>query len=65
MNMNAMNIVSRQVRILAGVMAMLAALCVSGGSLSLAEHYAQVGIASQTASGNLAGQPVTGSNRNA
>lgn len=63
--MNAMSIVSRQVRILAGVMAMLAALCVLGGSLSLAEHYAQAGVASQTTSGSLTGQPATDSSRNA
>lgn len=63
--MNTMTMVSRQVRLLAGAVAMVAALCVTGGSLSLAEHYAQAGAASQAAGNNLAGQAAQGASRNA
>lgn len=63
--MNTMTMVSRQVRLLAGVVAMIAALCVTGGSLSLAEHYAQAGASSQAAGSKLAGQAAQDANRDA
>lgn len=63
--MDTTTMVSRQVRWLAGVAATVVALCVTGGSLSLAEHYAQAGVASQAAGSRLAGQPAHGSSRNA
>lgn len=52
--MNTITLISKQVRLVAAVAAMIATLCVTGGSLSLAEHYAQAGVADQAATDTMA-----------
>lgn len=54
--MNTSVTVSKQGHWLAGVVATVATLMVVGGSLSLAEHYAESGMTTQAASTSLARQ---------
>lgn len=63
--MDTMTMVSRQVRWLASVAATVAMLCMMGGSLILAEHYAQTGAASQETGNTLAGQPAKSASQKA
>jgi len=53
--MNTVTTTSRQTRSMAGTVAVLATLLTMGGSLILAEHYAQTG-ASRDASGYYAAE---------
>lgn len=55
--MEAMNMIGKQVRLVALIVSTIATTCVIGGSLSLAEHYAQAGAVNHVASSSLAGEP--------
>lgn len=57
MKMETMNMIAKQVRLVALIVSAIATTCVIGGSLSLAEHYAQAGAVNHAASSSLAGQP--------
>ena len=62
--MNTVTMASRKAQWLAGVVASVAALMMVGGSLGLAEHYAQSGTRVQAEAGSLAHHAVTADDRN-
>lgn len=55
--METMNMTVKQVRLVALIVSVVATTCVIGGSLGLAEHYAQAGVVNHNASRSFAGEP--------
>ena len=62
--MNAVTMMSRQAQYLAGAVATVATVLLVGGSLGLAEHYAQAGASVKVETGSLAHHAVQADDRN-